>query len=227
MGSPTIRYGLIGGILLIAEMLVVAALSSLGVLQVSITAGQQPSNAETATLLALGIVTLALYLGTPFVGGLLAAKGTGFAKSGAWAGTLAMFISGLAIVVALFLTPLDFSNVQGVGAYIPSSADTLRIHALVALIGGGAIVIGRVIFGAILGALGGLIGRMFYREPRSRYDYGESAYEIYLPLTLPGNLTRDAATHERYDPWQNRRYFVAPSPGQRFDNWPAQSPTYR
>ena len=116
MGSPTIRYGLIGGILLIAEMLVAVALTSAGVLQVPITPGQQLSSAETTTLLALGVVTLALYLGTPFVGGLLAARGTGFAKSGAWAGTLAMFLSGLAIVVALFFVPLDFSNVQGVAA---------------------------------------------------------------------------------------------------------------
>ena len=84
-----------------------------------------------------------------------------------------------------------------------------------------------MLFGAILGALGGLIGRMLYREPRGSYNYGESAYEIYLPLTLPGDLTHSASSRERYDPWQNRRYFVAPSQGQRFDNWPAQSPIYR
>src|SRR5579885_3694158 len=174
MGSSTIRYGLIGGILLIAEMLVALALTSAGVLHLTITPGQSLSNDEVNILLALGVVTLALYLGTPFVCGLLAARGTGMAKSGAWAGTLAMFLSGLAIAVALFLTPLDFSNVPNVGAYMPSGGDALRIHALVALIGGGAVVLARMLAGAILGALGGLCGRMLARRSRSSYNYADS-----------------------------------------------------
>ena len=217
MGSSTIRYGLIGGILLIAEMLVALALTSAGMLHLTITPGQPLSDAELNILLALGVVTLALYLGTPFVCGLLAARGTGLAKSGAWAGTLAMFLSGLAIVVALFLTPLDFSSVPGAAAYIPSGAAALRIHALIALVGGGAVVLARMLAGALLGALGGLFGRMLARRSRSSYNYADSSYESYLPLTLPGSLASGAPRYERYDPWQSRRYFVAPS--QRFDSW--------
>jgi hypothetical protein len=153
-----------------------------------------------------------LYIGTPFVAGLFAARGTGFAKSGAWAGTLVMFLSGLAILVALFVMPLDFSNVQEVPAYIPSGSDILRIRALTVLIDGGSLVLVRVLFGAILGGIGGPIGRMLYREPRSSFDYGETPYESYLPLTFSRELPRAAA-----DSWQNRRYFSASPHGQPFE----------
>lgn len=203
MGSPTIRYGFLGGIVLIAEMLVIAALTQLGVLSFAVTTGQSLSDAQAQLLLVISLVTLALALAAPLLAGLAAARGTGFAKSGVWAGVLVMFVSGLAILVVLFVTPLDFSNVQGVPAYF-SDSDILRIRALTVLIGGGFLMLARVIFGAIVGGIGGLIGRAFYREPRGGYDYGETPYESYLPLTFSHGPTRGAA-----DSWQNRRYFGA------------------
>ncbi len=223
MGNPTIRYGFIGGILLIAEMLVIMALTSAGVLALTATDVTQISSGEANTLLILGIVTLALSIGTPFVGGLLAARGTGYAGSGAWTGTLAMFLSGLAILVALFFVPLDFSSVQGLPAYIPSDSEILRIHALVALIGGSFVMLARVLFGAILGGIGGLIGRMLYREPRRTLDDDEADYEMYLPLIFPTSPVEESSPYG----WQRRSESGLAARGMPFDNWPPQPSTYR
>lgn len=180
-GNPTLRWGLTGAI----------GLTVIGVLfrgPILLTGSDLLGGAPDQTHIdaaifyfAIGCLSLIAYPAILFTCGIFAARDTGKQRSGATTGATAMVISDLIITLAGLFTPAreaqtaDLSNAAVAVAFLTSYTFCglpIRLGILAA-------------FGATVGALGGRIGRRFYRDPLEDVQMPMSVAEAQYLGILP------------------------------------------
>ncbi|MGZ3666833.1 MAG: hypothetical protein ACXVDA_20400, partial [Ktedonobacterales bacterium] len=160
-GSPTLRWGLTGAIgLTVIGILAWGPILLTGNDLLGAVSGRVQAGA-TAFYLAIGCLSLIAYPAILFAVGILAARDTGRAQSGATAGATAMVISNLIITLVELFTP----SLQSATVTLSNTADATAFFTSYAFCSLPTILTVAATFGAGVGSLGGLIGRLFYRDP--------------------------------------------------------------
>jgi hypothetical protein len=216
-GSPALRWGLTGaigltviGILAWGPILLTGS-NLLGAVSDRAQAG------AAAFYLAIGCLSLIAYPAILFTVGILAARGTGHARSGASAGAIAMVFSNLIILLVELFAParesanIDLSDTGAGIAFITSYAfcSLPTILTVAAMFGGG------------VGSLGGLIGRLFYRDPFEDDDEQmavDAAHAQYLGiLPVSGGPPTPPSPGA---PYPGAPYPPPPPPGSGYSPYP-------
>lgn len=165
-GSPALRWGLMGAIgLTIIGILARGPILLTGSDLLGATSDRAQAGA-VAFYLAIGCLSLIAYPAILFAVGILAARGTGVARSGASAGAIAMVFSNLIILlVGIFAPPRESQ-----AADLSYTGDAIVFITTYAFCSLPALLSIAAVFGAGVGSLGGLIGRLFYRDPFEEED---------------------------------------------------------
>ena len=209
-GNPTLRWGLIGAIVLTIVGIIARGPILLTGRSLLGSGSSQSQAGAAAFYLAIGCLSLLAYPAMLFACGILAARGSGNARSGASAGALAMAISTLVTRVIDLLLPTGGSSTADLSDPT-TSAVFLASYSFCGL----PIAIGiAAAFGAGVGALGGLIGRLFYRDP---YEEEE---ELMASMPYPPYPNMPGPYPSMPGPYPGAPYAAAPPPEYQYGYQP-------
>lgn len=201
--NPALRWGLTGAIgltvigILARGPILLTGSDLLG------AASERAQAGAAAFYLAIGCLSLIAYPAILVTIGILAARGTGVARSGASAGAIAMVFSNLIILLIGVLAPpkelqaADLSYTGDAIAFITSYA-FCSLPALLTI---------AAVFGSAVGSLGGLIGRLFYRDP---FEEEDEQMAMMAQVQYPGILPVPGAPGA---PYPGIPYPPPPPPG--------------
>lgn len=221
-GSPALQWGLIGAIALtVIGILARGPVLVTGSNLLGATTDQAQAGAA-AFYLAIACLTVIAYPAILFTAGILAARDTGMARSGARAGAIAMLISVFFMLLFdLFLPAKETPKVDLPGAGESTALFTSYICCTLPVLLSIAAT-----FGVSVGSLGGFIGRRFYRDPFAEPEPMSVAEAQYLGiLPISGGPAMPGAPNAPYPGAQYPGAPYPPPPG--YPPYPPYPPGYQ